>query len=611
MLVAILQLLLLPLAGIALFRIWRRVSSTGKGVALVVTAGFLIRAFLGQLLFWLSYLPIRFPAGVEDDNGLWFFAWDGRAYFLAAADTSHQGWSAILHYPSGAAAAFFVKILAVLVTLFGSVASVGLLLNAFAYLGTCAAMVSLFPRDSRTTTIALAALSFYPSVILWSLQPLKDTFFLALVAGFVALAFAWQQLWKQTGGRYRFLKGIAIFAGAVVLIYGMAGIRWYFAAVFLVGAIPFLLLAAIRARSWMSAFASLLLFATSVWAFYMGGGAYIPDALLALVKSDKPATAATQLPRTLIAGVVDIRDGFRRTPGNTDIVDAQTAPATPVATPPKKRKRKPAPRPAVATTTTAVAETAPPPAMPTTTEPAAAPTTTEQVAATTTTAETVPVVHTQTTSAPAPGPEPVPEPTQEAEAEPPTPTPAPMKKAEPAPPVPAPATTIAPAPAPAPTPAPAVTPEPAPAGADGALLSAVKGGSLSVPVKQALVGMSAMILPRFVGETLGLYRIASNSRMFLFAELDTLYFDAVLVFAFLALFRSFRRGGWRSPALLLVVITTGTMAGMLAYTITNFGTLFRHRGMVFIGLVMIPLIVAGEVARRNAVPADEAAESGD
>jgi hypothetical protein len=138
----------------------------------------------------------------------------------------------------------------------------------------------------------------------------------------------------------------------------------------------------------------------------------------------------------------------------------------------------------------------------------------------------------------------------------------------------------------------------------------MKSDSLAVTAKQTLIGMSAMIVPRFLGETLGLYHIGSNSRMFLFADFDTLYFDAVLLFALYWLVRSLRRGGWRSPALLLVMISTVAMAVMLAYTITNFGTLFRHRGMVFIGLVMIPLIVAGEVARRNAVPAGEAAESG-
>ncbi|HJQ38107.1 MAG TPA: hypothetical protein VKB93_13300 [Thermoanaerobaculia bacterium] len=642
MLIAILQLLLLPFAGYALFRIWRRVSSTGKGVALVVTGGFLIRAFLGQLLFWLSYLPVRFPPGAEDDNGMWFYAWDGRAYFLAASDASHQGWSAILHYPSDAAAAFYVKILATFVALFGSVATVGLLLNLFAYLGTCAAMLSLFPRDSRTTTFALAALSFYPSVILWSLQPLKDVFFLALVAAFVALAFAWQQLWKQTGDRYRLLRGLAIFAGVVVLLYGIAGIRWYFAAVFLASAIPFLLFATVRARSWMAALASVALFAGSVWAFYAGGGAYIPDFLLALVKSKKPAMAAKALPRTLIAGAVDIRSGFRNSHGNTDIVEppkpvekkpveakpVQPKPAATVAA--KPRKQKPAPKPVIATTTepmVAVADTAP-----TTTQPPAvetAATATTAVAETATTAPEPVAVATTTTTEPlqtatiAEPASPVQEPpVQIAEAAPPKPAPVkkPKKRAPAVAAVPPQTATTAPAPEPVAqtattTPAPAPTPAPvttsAQAGDGGALSAGEKGGSLALPLKQTLVGMSAMILPRFVGEGLGLYRIGSNSRMFLFAELDTLYFDAVLAFALIALFRSLRRGGWRSPALLLVVIATGAIAGMLAYTITNFGTLFRHRGMVFIGLVMIPLIVAGEIARRNSAPADGAAESAD
>src|ERR1051325_9946155 len=477
----ILQVLLLPLAGVALFRIWRYVSSTGKGVALVVTAGFLIRAFFGQLLFWLSYLPLRFPPGTEDNNGMWFYAWDGRAYFLSAVQASSGGPLAILHYPSAAAAAFYVKILALLVTLFGSVASVSLLFNLFAYLGTCAAMVSLFPRDSRTTTFALAAMSFYPSVILWSLQPLKDTFFLALVAAFIALAFAWQQVWKPSDERRRrVLRAAAIFIGVVVLIYGIAGIRWYFAAVFLVGLVPFFALSSIRARSWMSAIASVLLFAASVWAFYVGGGDYVPPALLALVQSEKPAAAATQLPKTLIAGVVDIRDGFRRTPGNTDIVAAKTAapppPAAAKPNPPEPVQKVAAAKPKKVTTPAkvATAKVAPPPVQPAPaadTAPPATPavTASTETAATDTastdtatapkkekpateTAESAPLVATTTTAeAPATTTEAQPPAAQVAEVKPaPPPAPAPVKKkARPikkATPPPAPTPVVTPAP---------------------------------------------------------------------------------------------------------------------------------------------------------------------
>jgi hypothetical protein len=40
-----------------------------------------------------------------------------------------------------------------------------------------------------------------------------------------------------------------------------------------------------------------------------------------------------------------------------------------------------------------------------------------------------------------------------------------------------------------------------------------------------------------------------------------------------------------------------TLTLMLAYTVTNFGTLFRHRGMMLMGLILVPLLVANELAR--------------
>jgi hypothetical protein len=44
-----------------------------------------------------------------------------------------------------------------------------------------------------------------------------------------------------------------------------------------------------------------------------------------------------------------------------------------------------------------------------------------------------------------------------------------------------------------------------------------------------------------------------------------------------------------SPLFWLVFFFTGAMAVGLMYTVTNFGTLFRHRDMILLGLALLPL----------------------
>ncbi|HEX8173184.1 MAG TPA: hypothetical protein VF824_21800 [Thermoanaerobaculia bacterium] len=963
MLIAILQTALLPLAGLGLYRLWQRSARTGPWIALFTAIGFLARAGFGLLLFWLSYLPFRIPAGLEDDNGFWFYAWDARTYFRSAASLADLGLKAILEYPSQAAAAFFVKLLALFITIFGPVAPVGLLVNLLAYLGTCAVLVALFPRSTRTTTAAVAALSLSPSLILWTLQPLKDVLFLFLVALFVLCAFRWQQ--DSVRARMKAVAAILL----VALLYGMSGIRWYFAFLLLVGSAVFFLLSLTRTRApFRMAAASIALFPALIFAFYAGGGAYIPPFLWEVVKPATSVHSLAELPAALTFTVTHARSGFKRTAANTDIDSGDAAPAkpavaaattpppaappaaiaamtppaavTPAQTPvaaeharsPRTERRAPqaaervaATRPvdrepaataptlqasaqpdtiptvehasaqtatsapaqpsattqqaaAAAPTTeqpTAIAQqrpsttevtqqataqrTAPtqpvtqqataqrtttvqpatqqataqrttttPPATQqataqhtattqpatqqataqrtttaqpatqqataqrtTTTQPStqqataqrtttaqpstqqataqrtattppataqrtataqpatqqataqrtttaqpstqqataqrtttaqsstqqanaqrtttapsstqqataqrtttaqpatqqataqrtttAQPSTQQATAQRTTTAPSATQQATAQTTAPQPttatvamqqsaaqqtatqGPiSPEAPATLHAAAEEALATPQPSV-AEPAaaqvaaaPPAdaqpsqtdiasaqqvaaaeqraaaeqtaapaaqpaqrmvkrhkrphvpsvaaaekaaaPAAVTTTMATPAPAPAPAPAVVADEtggAPAFRDEAKAS---------PVKQLFVGMSAMVLPRTIGEALGFFRVGGGGgrAMWLFVELDTLYFDAVLLFAFLALYTALRGGAWRNPALLLTVLTTGVIAAMLAYTITNFGTLFRHRGMVFIGLVLIPMIVAAERARTNA-----------
>lgn len=112
-----------------------------------------------------------------------------------------------------------------------------------------------------------------------------------------------------------------------------------------------------------------------------------------------------------------------------------------------------------------------------------------------------------------------------------------------------------------------------------------------------LSGLAAAILPRFVNHFLGLVQIGGGQGLWLIAELDTLIFAAVLLFALGTLFRGIRFGALRSAAVWLGSITTFTMLAVLAYTISNYGTLFRHRSMILIGLCVIIVLVAASRSR--------------
>ncbi len=118
-----------------------------------------------------------------------------------------------------------------------------------------------------------------------------------------------------------------------------------------------------------------------------------------------------------------------------------------------------------------------------------------------------------------------------------------------------------------PTPAPVASPVPSPV--PSVVTPAVPPAAARKEswVQHIVVGFAALFVPRFVGQELGLFRIAGGRGFCAFADLDTLF----LVGA--------------------AVVTCG-----LAYVVTNFGTLFRLREMVLVCLAVLPL-AATEPAR--------------
>jgi hypothetical protein len=272
------QALLAILAGVALFWLWRLASPSAHWLRFVVAAGFLGRATLGQALFWISWARLPIARSLQTGNGLWFFGDDAKLYFPAAVMTARNGLGAIYAFDHTAPARIFIQTLAVAVWLVGAVASTAVLLNLFFYLGTVAVITGWPVKDQRSraaAAIAVTAVSLSPALVLWTLQPLKDTYFQFLFVSFIAACAAWQRAWaapRQRGNR------IAIAALLLVLMFGLASIRWYFGFALFLAASFFLLLTAFktagRKRAAVSAAVVMVLLLSR--SLVIGSGVYLP-----------------------------------------------------------------------------------------------------------------------------------------------------------------------------------------------------------------------------------------------------------------------------------------------------------------------------------------------
>ncbi len=551
-----LQLVASTAAGAAIFWLWRRVAREGSGMRWVTAAGVIGRAVFGQALFWISYLHLPIARPLQIGNGLWFFALDSTYYFDRAVKAANGGIRGILAVPLGDASPFFIKTLAAFVLLFGAVPAVALLLNLASYLGSCAAVLKLAPQaSSRNRIVAVAALSLSPSGMLWSSQPLKDVFFLFLVAIFFLSLDQWRKLTADAAGRYSkvaLLHNVGMMIIAAFALLAISGIRWYFGFTLVAASVPFLVLAiaAARRRTWAAANAALL-FAGLVAGFLGGAGPYVPPSLH-LAMTLRSIRAMANSPRTLWTQIETAREGFDRVDAHTKIGVSLSPPVNssaarfaaagqkthdssglPIGSPRSGLKVDEALKPAPDTMTPVL-------------DPLPSGKKNVDRAAGAKVAENSPsrrgflVVATP----------------QRVDARPPV----------------------------------AKEPEES-SSRDGFTLPQSRTARI-------FVGTAAVILPRIVAEALGFLHVAGGRGLWFFAEVDTIAFDCVLVYALLAVLQSIgRRRVIASPTLWLVGLVTLMIGGMLAYTVSNFGTLFRHREMIYFGLAVLPLAIAAGSAR--------------
>jgi hypothetical protein len=125
------------------------------------------------------------------------------------------------------------------------------------------------------------------------------------------------------------------------------------------------------------------------------------------------------------------------------------------------------------------------------------------------------------------------------------------------------------------------------------------------PLARVTAGCAAIVLPRLVAQRLHLIDIRGGRGMWLFVDVDTIAFDIILLLALYSFIRGIASGSIKEPLFWQIALTTIFVAGPIIYAISNFGTLFRHRGMIYVGLALIPLALARTAKR----PAAEDARS--
>jgi len=566
------------MAGLAIFLLWRRVASSSRPIFWLVTAGVLLRSVGGVLAFWMSYLGLPVARSLQIGRGLWVFALDATLYVQYAVTYAAGGLQSILLVNKTLPSPFYIQTLAAAMLCFGSVISVAVLLNVAAYLGCCAIILSFSEGTPRPVVFAIAALSLSPSAVVWSLQPLKDVTFLFLVVSFFGAARVWQQLWRGDASRRQLVHGIVWSLLLAALLYGISGIRWYFGAVILVAAVPFAVMTIAGASSRMAAAAvSLLMLPLSLAAFFAAAGPYIPPSIRNAVSAHSLKEHAA-VPRLVLRTVIESRRGFDKVGGATTIgagraireIDAALAsPAPPaaqvVAKAPKPpvtiSPKQPADLAAAAVVPVAaqvVAKAAKPPVTISPKQPADLPTA----------AAVVPVAAQVATTAKPP-----------------------VTPAAATPVAPPAAAAVATEPMPSPrSPARNVTPQRA-------------QPAVAVPVSslaRILAGTAAIVLPQSLALRLGIVDVRGGQGLWLFVEVDTVIFDIVLGFALFSIAVAVRRRTLVAPLFWMMLFVTVAVGLALVYTVSNFGTLFRHRDMILVGLVLLPLAAGPAVRLKDA-----------
>lgn len=312
---AVIQTLLAAFACVLLFAAFRRLNRSSAAGGLVAI-GLLLRAVTGQAAFWISYLRLDIARPMQLGGGFWFYGMDGIQYLSRAAAAAREGLGGIFSIDPMAVSPVYTQVLAVACALFGPFPSVAILLNAALFLATCAIVLAV-ARGGTGARAAVAGASLAPSLVLWTTQPMKDVFFVFLLTAFAGAA-AWMIASWKSGERG--LRVTAPAVAAIVVLYGVAGVRWYIVLALLCASALPLLVAAWRSPTRLVALALFVaVYACGIAALPQMASGYVPRAIqeLFVTPSLGRLAAAPRLPGQLLTGA---RSAFEQLGGATRIV---------------------------------------------------------------------------------------------------------------------------------------------------------------------------------------------------------------------------------------------------------------------------------------------------
>ena len=373
--VEILRLLLLAVAGIVLFRFCRHVSSGDRTIRFLVVSGFLVRVAGSLALFWIAFLDLPPGRSLRMPNGTWFFAQDASIYTASAAKAANDGLLAIATVPRTSPSVTYIQGLSVFSYLFGHPAGASLLLNLFCYLGACAILKrwsETIPEGRVAALVGIGAITLSPGGTLWSLQPLKDTYFQFLVVAFIGACFLWRHAWRSERPYPQAALAAVLMT---VLLYLASGVRWYIGLSLLGVAMLFIAVGAltVKQRRIAALAVSAIVIVVLSRAFAFVTAPYLPPVIRAALELRPSGLWA--LPATIHDHLDASRAAFEHVGGGTAIrtgdrvavrrqTEAKPAPPQIEAPPPAAAVQPSAPPPEPAPSP----EPAPPP------EPAPAPT---------------------------------------------------------------------------------------------------------------------------------------------------------------------------------------------------------------------------------------------
>ena len=531
--------------------LWRR-SALCAGL---VVAGLLVRAALTLFLFWASYLDLPALRQYHTGDGFWRLAIDATTYYPLAFAAAHNGLDTIA---VGSPSPAFLKVLALWMRAVGGASPMsGAYLNLVLYVLLCVAIVAVFRPAGRWRTdlpcaVTLAAVSFSPVLVVYSSQPLKDMLVICLIGILCLGAFGF----LPTLAPHRRSIAAALGAGAAFLaaLYIVAGIRTYY------GVLAWSALALVLGLFvWVGGFARFarqalvsVLFLAAGWLCYWKGAGidyvnpYRPvlNAAWTFLRPAAPGKVppiAPDAPPSIVTKIDDYRAGFVLTPGATSIQK-------------KKKKTAASPSPPV----TALPAQAPPAATP---SPAAT---------------TAPVARPVSVAAPVTAPAPVPAP------------------------VPAAAPVPAPVPAAAPVTAPAPVPAAAPAAAtESAPMDSVVPVGLSGKLSAATLGLGLIFVPVSLLKALSIVEFSGGRGLLAITDVDTLFMDLTIAAVILVLLRRRSAVRDRLPYVCFAATLAIVTSVLMAYIVTNYGTLFRLRLMAAAPIWLLPLALSNRIGREQ------------